>query len=80
MTVEEVRPYVDERPFRPFRLVLDSGEQITVRKPQKALLSGQTLAVVGVSRLRPKGAGIEKLRLVRVDRAISAERVTADKA
>ena len=77
MTVEEVKPYVDERPFKPFRLVLDSGEQITVRKPQKALLSGETVAVVGVSRPHPKGAGIEKLRLVRVSRIVSAERVAA---
>jgi len=80
MKVKDIEEYVTGRTFRPFRLVLDTGEQVTVRRPRKALLSGQTVAVVGVSRTGSKGLGVEKLRIVRVDRIVSAEHVSADES
>jgi len=68
MAATKVQKFISKRPFRPFRLVLDSGEQISVHKPQKALLSGPSIAVVGISRARANGIGVEKLRIVRLER------------
>ena len=78
MTIEQVEKYVTERPFRPFRLTLETGEEITVRKPRKALLSGPSVAVVGICRARKGASGVEKLRIVRLDAIAAAEPVAAD--
>ncbi len=78
MKVKDIEEYVTRRPFQPFRLVLDTGEQVTVRKPRKALLSGQTVVVVGVSRSGPQATGVEKLRIMRVDKIVAAEDVGDD--
>jgi hypothetical protein len=73
MSASQVQKYVLNRPFQPFRLILDTGEQITVNRPQKALLSGPSVAVVGISRVKQGGIGIEKLRIVRLDRITRVE-------
>jgi len=78
MKVKDIEQYVTRQPFQPFRLVLDTGEQVTVRNPRKALLSGKTIVVVGVSRTGSDAAGTEKLRMVRVDNIISAQHVSAN--
>ena len=78
MTAEQVEKYIVDRPFRPFRLTLESGEQITVRKPSKALLSGPSIAVVGISRAKKGAGGVEKLRIVRVEDIASAESVSPE--
>ena len=78
MKVKDIEEFVTRRPFQPFRLVLNSGEEVTVHKPRKALLSGETLVVVGISRQGPKAMGSEKLRIMRVGNIISAEDVGAD--
>jgi hypothetical protein len=79
MTAQQVEKYIVDRPFRPFRLTLESGEEITVRKPSKALLSGASVAVVGISRAKKGAGGVEKLRIVRVEDIASAESVSPEK-
>jgi hypothetical protein len=79
MTAEQVEKYIVDRPFRPFRLTLESGEEITVRNPSKALLSGPSVAVVGISRAKKGAGGVEKLRIVRVEDIASAESVSPGK-
>jgi len=78
MTTKEIEQYVSKQPFRPFRLVLDTGEQVTVRKPRKALMSGPSVAVVGVCRRDKRAMGVEKLRIVRIERIVSVAHVSAD--
>jgi hypothetical protein len=80
VTTEQVEKYITHRPFRPFRLILETGEQITVRKPRKALLSGPSVAVVGVSRARKGAAGVEKLRIVQIADIASAHAVDANES
>jgi hypothetical protein len=71
MTTQALEDVIHVRPFRPFRLVLDDGEEITVRKP-KAHVSGNQVALVGSCR-SPGGAPIVKFRLILADRIVSAE-------
>ena len=78
MTAEQLEKYIADRPFRPFRLTLESGEEITVRKPRKALLSGPSVVVVGISRAKKGAGGVEKLRIVRVEDIASAESVSRE--
>lgn len=47
MTVQTFRDLLAERPFRPFRLVMSSGQQYEVRHPEMALLT-RTSILVGV--------------------------------
>ena len=74
MTSEEVESIVGWEDFHPFRLVLTDGEEILVRRPRKAHVSGDLVAVVG--ECRPKGqAAVERFRLVPVTKIALAERV-----
>ena len=77
MTVEQLEAIFYHRPFRPFRLVLDDGEEVVCRKPRKSLVSGDQIAVVGICR-RPNGGGMEKLRMVNIERVRSAELLPAE--
>jgi len=45
MTVQTFRDLLAERPFKPFRLVLSSGEKYEVRHPEMALLTKSDLLV-----------------------------------
>lgn len=47
MTVQTFRELLSHRPFRPFRLVMSSGESYEVRHPEMALLT-RTDLLVGV--------------------------------
>jgi hypothetical protein len=47
MTVQTFRQLLAERPFKPFRLVMSSGEAYEVRHPEMALLT-QTDILVGI--------------------------------
>lgn len=75
MTAEQLERFVAQKPFRPYRLVLADGEEITVSKPRKSLLSGDEVALVGLCR-RNQGDAIERFRLVHVGRVKSAEFVS----
>jgi hypothetical protein len=72
MTVEELEAVLYRQPFRPFRLVLTDGEEVVCRKPRKSLVSGDQIAIVGISRRSGKTA-VEKLRMLNLDRVKSAE-------
>lgn len=72
MTSEELERYVTHKPFQPYRLLLVDGEEITVCKPRKSLVSGDDVALVGICR-RDNGAGFERFRLINIDRVKSAE-------
>lgn len=72
MTAEELDRIFTKKPFQPFRLRLLDGEEITVSKPRKSLVSGDDVAVVGVCR-RDNGESLERFRMFSVDRVISAE-------
>jgi len=45
MTVQTFRDLLAERPFKPFRLVMSSGEKYEVRHPEMALLTKSDLLV-----------------------------------
>jgi hypothetical protein len=47
MTVQTFRELLAQRPFRPFRLVMSSGQTYDVRHPEMALLT-RTDMLVGV--------------------------------
>lgn len=45
MTVQTFRDLLTNRPFRPFRLVMSSGERYEVRHPEMALLTRSDLLI-----------------------------------
>jgi hypothetical protein len=45
MTVQTFRELLSQRPFRPFRLVMSSGESYEVRHPEMAMLTCTDLLV-----------------------------------
>lgn len=45
MTVQTFRQLLTERPFRPFRLVMSSGQTYEVRHPEMAMLTRTDLLV-----------------------------------
>jgi hypothetical protein len=47
MTVQTIRELLAQRPFRPFRLVMSSGQSYDVRHPEMALLT-RTSILVGI--------------------------------
>jgi hypothetical protein len=47
MTVQTFRELLSQRPFRPFRLVMSSGQTYEVRHPEMAMLT-RTDLLVGV--------------------------------
>lgn len=47
MTVQTFRDLLSQRPFRPFRLVMSSGQSYEVKHPEMALLT-RTDLLVGV--------------------------------
>lgn len=47
MTVQTFRELLAQRPFRPFRLVMSSGQTYEVRHPEMALLT-RTSILVGI--------------------------------
>lgn len=47
MTVQTFRPLLSQRPFKPFRLVMSSGESYDVRHPEMAWLT-RTDILIGI--------------------------------
>jgi hypothetical protein len=45
MTVQTFRELLDQRPFKPFRLVMSSGQSYEVRHPEMALLTRSDMLV-----------------------------------
>lgn len=45
MTVQTFRDLLAERPFRPFRLVMSSGQSYEVRHPEMAMLTKSDMLV-----------------------------------
>lgn len=45
MTVQTFRELLTQRPFKPFRLIMSSGEQYEVRHPEMAMLTRTDLLV-----------------------------------
>jgi hypothetical protein len=45
MTVQTFRELLSQRPFRPFRLVMSSGQSYEVRHPEMAMLTRTDLLV-----------------------------------
>jgi hypothetical protein len=76
VTDRELERIVYREPFMPFLLRLQDGEEVTVARPRKALVSGGYVAVFGVSRPRG-GATRQGLRLIRADRITTVESLAA---
>jgi hypothetical protein len=66
-----------QKPFAPFIIRTTDGEEVTVRKPRRASVSGPQVALIGVSR-RNGGIGVERLRIIAIDRIESAQPVGRD--
>lgn len=45
MTVQTFRELLDRRPFKPFRLIMSSGQTYEVRHPEMALLTRSDMLV-----------------------------------
>ena len=45
MTVQSFRELLSQRPFKPFRLVMSSGQSYEVRHPETALLTRESILV-----------------------------------
>lgn len=50
MRADELKKLLDERPFKPFRIVMTSGEAVEIRHPEMAIVAHSYVAVA----LRPK--------------------------
>jgi hypothetical protein len=74
MTAKQLEKIVHHDPSKPFRVVLNNGEEITVEKPHKASVSGDQVALVGLTR-SPNGPGRAGLRFVRVDCIVAASHI-----
>jgi hypothetical protein len=51
MTLQTFRELLTQRPFKPFRLVMSSGETYEVRHPEMAMLT-RTSILVGIGETR----------------------------
>lgn len=51
MTVQNFRDLLAQRPFRPFKIVMSSGETYEVRHPEMAMLT-RTALLVGIGTVR----------------------------
>lgn len=72
MKPQDVEEIVHKTPFQPFRIVLNDGEEITVRRPRKSHVSGIQIALVGECR-RKGGPVVERFRLINTDNVQTAE-------
>lgn len=72
MTAKELELIVHQKPFQPYRLFTASGDEVTVTQPRKSHVSGQAVALHGVTR-KPNGAGREGLRIIYAKDIIRAE-------
>jgi hypothetical protein len=80
MTADEIDRLIRKTPFAPYRLTLANGDTVTVRKPRKANVSGDILAVSGITRRRQNGVGVSGLNLIRVSDIIAIEDAVGDGA
>ena len=78
MTVKQLEKIFYREPFRPYRIYLTDDEEVTVTKPRKGLVSGDQIAVVGLTRHRDGGFGKYGLRIVRIDRVLSVQDAEVD--
>jgi hypothetical protein len=75
MTAKQIERLVHSKPFKPYRLVLDDGEEVLVTRPRKSHVSGPQVALVGRVRARKDGPVVEKFRIIDIDRITSAEQL-----
>ena len=76
MTPKQLENIVHLKPFKPYRLVLSSGEQILVNRPRKSHVSGSVVALVGQVTRKPGGLSVsDQFRIIKVDDVVSAEHV-----
>jgi len=76
MSVEEVQKIVHHEPFRPYRVVLDDGEQLVVRKARKSHFSGDVVSLLGESQ-KKGGVTVTRFRIVPIEKIMKAEHVAA---
>ena len=75
MTSKQLRKLIHQEPRKPFRLVLDDGEQIIVRQPRKALVAGDDVACEGETH-RNGEVLPPKLRILQADWIVAAEEIS----
>jgi hypothetical protein len=71
MSPKQIEKLAYKEPFQPFRVVLENGEEVTVKMPRKASVSGDQVALVGLTRF-PDGLTKEGLRFILIQRIVSA--------
>jgi hypothetical protein len=77
MNTKQLEKVLYHDPFQPFSVVLQNGEEIFVKKPRKASISADRLAIVGLTRL-PSGAQRQGLRFIPVEDIVSASHIGSD--
>ncbi len=66
MKANDVKKIVHKDSPRPYRVLMNDGEEIIVRQPRKSHVSGNQLALVGECR-RSGGPAVERFRLLNTD-------------
>jgi hypothetical protein len=77
MTLKQLEQVLYHDPFQPFRVLLKNGEEVIVKKPHKASVSGDQVAVVGQTKF-PNGRLREGLRFIPLELVVSATHVEPD--
>jgi hypothetical protein len=73
MTAETIESVIRVEPRRPFRILMDDGEEVFVLQPRKANVSGPTVSCVGISRRGEVTEPAARLRILPVDRVVKVE-------
>ena|SRR5258705_8570942 len=76
MTVKQIEKVFYQDPFQPFRVLLENGEEVIVQKPRKASVSGDQVAIVGLTTLS-NGRRSQGLRFIPVSRIVSSPSVAS---
>jgi hypothetical protein len=75
MKTKDIERIVHRDPFKPFQFVLNNGEIVTVHEPRKASVSGDQVALVGISRFGKHSPRSERFRIIRIDNIAAADHV-----
>ena len=76
MDAKQVEQIVHMEPFKPYRVMLRTGEQVVVKRARKSHVSGPVLSLVGDVTKKPGGATVgDRFRIIPVDDIVSVEHV-----
>src|SRR3954469_14058012 len=75
MTPKQLEKIIRWDDFKPYKLVLADGEEITVDRPRKSHVSGGGIALVGNVKRKDSPLIVDKFRVIYCHNVVSAEHV-----